>query len=143
LNELDQFVKHVLKIKYYVRYCDDFVILENDKEKLVTYIRDIGIFLGKTLGLKLHPNKVSIQKIYQGVDFLGYVVFPYHKILRTKTKRRMLRKIEGLCIGVEKGVVAKDFFDSSVQSYLGMLKHCKGHKLERKVRFIISNHVVG
>jgi len=134
LNELDQFVKHVLKVKYYVRYCDDFIILENDKEKLFDHVRTIESFLGKNLDLKLHPNKISIRKISQGIDFLGYVVLPHYKVLRTKTKRRVLRKVDLLRRNIEEGIITKEFFDSLVQSYLGILKHCRGQQVSEQIK---------
>lgn len=88
LNELDQFVKHKLKIKYYLRYCDDFVILSNNPDELQLIKQRINDFLNDNLKLVLHPGKASIRKLVQGIDFLGYVVLPYHTVLRTKTKKR-------------------------------------------------------
>lgn len=93
LNEFDQFVKHILREEYYVRYADDFIVLSPEKGHLEGIVPLIEAFLWEQLRLRLHPNKVSIRNFYQGTDFLGYVVFPGHKILRTKTKRRMLRKL--------------------------------------------------
>ncbi len=74
MNELDQFVKHVLQVKNYARYTDDFVILANNREYLETLIPKIENFLKTRLALSLHPNKVSIRSYRQGVDFLGYVL---------------------------------------------------------------------
>ena len=117
LNELDQFVKHKLKIKYYVRYCDDFIVLEQDREILSHYIKEIRNFLENKLALQLHPNKIIIRKWRSGIDFLGYVTMPYHRILRTKTKNRIFTKIN----------------DKNIQSYLGILKHCNGYKIEQNI----------
>ncbi len=117
LNELDQFVKHELKINYYLRYCDDFVILNTNGRCLLGTITRIQNFLKSRLKLSLHPNKIIIRKYSQGIDFLGYVARPHCITLRTKTKNRMLRKIN------EKNRV----------SYLGVLKHCLGYKLEKKI----------
>lgn len=117
LNELDRFVKHKLAIKYYLRYCDDFVILSSDSCHLLDIVGRIQDFLNSRLKLSLHPNKVIIRKHNQGIDFLGYVVRPYCITLRTKTKNRMLRKVS----------------TKNLTSYLGILKHCAGYKLEKKV----------
>jgi len=122
LNEFDQFIKHQLKIKYYIRYCDDFVIISKDKEYLQSLIVKISEFLRDELKLTLHPRKVEIRKISQGIDFLGYVVLPHYKILRTNTKKRILRRI------------TSNISDSTRQSYLGILKHCKGYKISKQVR---------
>ena len=87
LNEFDQFVKHVLKIKYYVRYADDFVVLSRDKQELGNLISPFRAFLSEKLRLTLHPDKVFIKTLSSGVDFLGWVHFPDHRVLRTSTKR--------------------------------------------------------
>jgi retron-type reverse transcriptase len=94
MNELDQFVKHELKEKYYIRYADDFVFLSADKTHLKDLIPQLDTFLAKILKMEMHPNKVMLQNTYQGVDFLGYVIFPKHKVLRNTTKRRMLKKMD-------------------------------------------------
>lgn len=88
LNELDQFIKHKLKIKYYIRYCDDFVIFSAEREFLEQLIPNIGNFLKEKLKLCLHQDKIIIRRYHQGIDFLGYVSFPYCRILRTKTKKK-------------------------------------------------------
>lgn len=117
LNELDQFVKHRLKVKFYLRYCDDFVILENDLVELEKLIPEIKYFLYSKLKLELHPNKIIIRKLNQGIDFLGYVVLPHYRVLRTKTKRRMLKKAN----------------EGNMQSYLGLIKHCSSYGLRQKL----------
>ncbi|PIP30690.1 hypothetical protein COX25_03400 [bacterium (Candidatus Howlettbacteria) CG23_combo_of_CG06-09_8_20_14_all_37_9] len=76
LNELDQFVKHDLQIKYYLRYCDDFVILSDNIGYLKSICAEIDYFLKENLKLSLHPQKVTIRKFREGIDFLGYVVLP-------------------------------------------------------------------
>ncbi len=113
LNELDQFIKMTLRAKYYMRYCDDFVILDRDRELLSSYIEKISDFLKASLKMELHPKKVSVGKYHRGVDFLGFVCFPHHRILRTKTKRRMLRKL------------GEGFNKDSFISYLGLVTHSR------------------
>lgn len=137
LNELDQFVKHKLKVKYYLRHCDDFLFLAERKDDLEKLILPIGGFLKKNLKLMLHPNKIIIRKYSQGIDFLGYVVLPHFRVLRTKTKRRMFKKIRFNKEKLETGDINEDSFNQSLQSYYGMLKHCKGRKLEQKIKNIV------
>ena len=122
MNEFDQFVKHTLKVKGYVRYADDFVLLSQDRRELERLLPRIKAFLWDELRLTLHPDKVSIRTFASGVDFLGWVHFTDHRVLRTTSKRRMLRRI-----GQVKGK------EESLQSYLGLLKHGNSHKLQRKV----------
>ena len=81
MNEFDQFVKHVLKVKHYLRYTDDFVIVSFNKEYLENIVPAISEFLGDQLALQLHPKKTIIRPYLQGVDFLGYVILPYHTVL--------------------------------------------------------------
>jgi RNA-directed DNA polymerase len=120
MNELDQFIKHNLKVKHYIRYADDFAILSQDKEWLVSLIPQIKSFLLKELKLTLHPNKVSIQTIASGVDFLGWIHFPDHRVLRTTTKRRIIKNFR-------KG---NKFTE---QSYLGLLRHGNTWKLKHQL----------
>ncbi|MFQ5661764.1 MAG: RNA-directed DNA polymerase, partial [Candidatus Paceibacteria bacterium] len=122
MNEFDQFMKHKLKAKYYIRYADDFVILSYDKQWLGEILPEIKEFLWNKLRLELHPNKVSIKTIASGVDFLGWVHFPNHRVLRTVTKRRMFRNIK-----------EKNGKTETVQSYLGLIKHGNTKKLQRKI----------
>lgn len=92
LHELDQFVKHELKEKHYLRYCDDFIVLSNDRIHLEALIVSIREFLARTLRLELHPKKVSIRKLQQGIDFVGYLAFEKHVLMRTRSKQRMKRR---------------------------------------------------
>lgn len=122
MDRFDQFVKHKLKAKYYIRYCDDFVIFSDRREHLENYFLQINKFLSEELKLQLHPNKVSIETIASGVDFLGWVNFTDHKVLRTKTKKRMFKRLE-----------ENEYKPESVSSYLGILSHGNAHKLENKL----------
>jgi len=131
LNELDYFVKHELKVKYYIRYCDDFVILAEQREILCLVTLQINDFLKNVLKLELHENKIIIRKPRQGVDFLGYVVLPHYKVLRTKTKRRILKKLQKKRHELERGDISSISFHQSLQSYLGILTHCKGFKVKK------------
>ncbi|MBI2627096.1 MAG: group II intron reverse transcriptase domain-containing protein [Parcubacteria group bacterium] len=94
MNEFDQFVKHKLKVKYYIRYADDFVFLSQNKNWLLDLLPQVSSFLQNRLGLQLHPHKVSIKTLNSGIDFLGWVHFSDHRVLRTATKRRMLKRVE-------------------------------------------------
>ncbi len=93
LHEFDQFIKHHLRVCHYVRYTDDFVVASEDETWLASLIPLIRSFLQETLRLDLHPHKIGIRKERQGIDFLGYVLLPRHRVLRTRTKRRMVKKL--------------------------------------------------
>jgi len=93
LNELDYFIKHELKIRCYIRYVDDFVILYPSKKKLEEWREKIDLFLINNLKLKLHPEKSKIVSIYRGIDFVGFRNFNYFRLLRKRNLRNMVRKI--------------------------------------------------
>jgi len=128
LNELDQFVKHNLKKELYIRYCDDFILVARTPEELKGFISDTKEFLRDRLGLDLHKDKIIIRKYRQGIDFLGYVALPHCRVLRTKTKRRIL------------GNVARNGQNQkSIQSYLGLLSHGNTHKIKTKLMNLIES----
>jgi retron-type reverse transcriptase len=139
MNRFDQYIKHVLKARYYIRYCDDFVILDQSQGSLETMIPDISSFLLKELSLDLHPRKVEIRKIIQGIDFLGYVAKPYYRVLRTSTKNRLIRKIKENKKLYDSGQIAKEKFDAIVASYLGMLSHCRAKSIKSSIDMILKS----
>jgi RNA-directed DNA polymerase len=124
MDKLDQFVKHELKAKYYLRYADDFILLSTDKGVLKNHIFSISKFLKDNLKLSLHENKIILRKYRSGIDFLGYVCFPDYCVLRTKTKKRIFRKL------------AKH----NVTSYLGVLSHCRSFSLSQRVKMLFHHN---
>lgn len=126
MNEFDQFAKHELKAAHYIRYADDFVLLSTDRPWLESLIPRIREFLGLELALELHPDKVYIKTLASGVDFLGWVHFPDHRVLRTASKRRMFRRLKD-----------SEEDDESVRaSYRGMLKYGNTFKLRERAGLI-------
>lgn len=116
MNEFDHFMMRRLKARYYIRYADDFVVLSRDRSKLEKFLSLISKFLSDELRLKLNYKKVEIKTLASGVDFLGWVHFPDHRVLRKTTKIRMLRKISG------------NRSNQSYQSYLGIISHGNSQK---------------
>lgn len=131
LNELDQFIKHQLKIKYFLRYADDFLILSSDNQSLQRLIVTIDQFLWNNLKLNLHPKKIILRKLAWGIDFLGYVVLPHYILPRTKTKRRIFKKLKLACFN------DLNHFNESVQSYLGYLSHANAYQLSQTLRNLL------
>lgn len=93
MNEFDQYVKHILRVKYYIRYADDFVFMSPRKTRLLEILSQVHFFLSTVLALELHPHKVSLTTLASGVDFLGWVHFPKHGVLRNATVRRMKKRL--------------------------------------------------
>lgn len=114
LGELDRFVKHELKAKYYVRYVDDFVILSQDSCQLKRYMVKINTFLSEKLSLVLHPDKTKVISLEKGVDFLGFRIFPHHRLLRKRSIRKMRNKIRD---------ADTDSYDSIYESLEGWAAH--------------------
>ncbi len=113
LHELDWYVKQRLGIHYYVRYCDDFVIVTESREEAWKLAMKLEYFLAETLKLELHPNKVSVRTWKQGIDFLGYVLLPHATILRSETAKRALARVS----------------ERSESSYLGLCSHADAYEL--------------
>ena len=117
MDKLDQFVKHELKIPGYVRYADDFILIHHDREFLVSCLNKIKDFLREQLHLEVHPQKIVLKTYASGIDYLGYVCFPHHKVLRTKTKTRMFQRIS----------------EKNFSSYNGILQHCESLNLQSEL----------
>ena len=133
LNELDQFVKNELKLKCYARYTDDFVIAGNNSEELENILKKICSFLKEKILLELHPKKIVIRKYSQGIDYLGYIVLPHHQQLRTKTKKRVFKKLKMRIGQYRAGEISEKSLNQSLQSYLGVLSHADTHKLKQEL----------
>ncbi|MDD5071580.1 MAG: reverse transcriptase/maturase family protein [Patescibacteria group bacterium] len=121
MHEFDIYVKQELGVKYYIRYADDFIILSDNKDYLNSLLLKISDFLQKKLKLSLHERKVCIKTYASGVDFLGWVHFPYHRQLRTATKRKIARKL--------KGYPKRE----TIISYQGLLSHGNTYKFKKRL----------
>jgi len=136
MNSLDHFIKHDLGIRYYGRYVDDFVIVHPDKEYLKSLVPKIKGFIEKELRLTLHPNKIYLQHYTKGVKYLGAVIKPHRIYIANRTKGNFYHAIEKL------NLIARDHkptkeekgkFLSSMNSYLGIMKHYKTYHLRRRI----------
>ncbi|MFA5355630.1 MAG: reverse transcriptase/maturase family protein [Candidatus Paceibacterota bacterium] len=128
MNEFDQFVKHKLKIEYYIRYADDFVILSENKEDLKNKIGPIGDFLRIKLKLTLHPDKIFIKTLLSGMDFLGWKHFFNHRIIRNTTRLRAIKRIKD-----------SDYNSATLNSYFGLLGHGNTYKIRNKILNLAIN----
>ena len=138
LDDLDHFVREKLEIKYYGRYVDDMVFIHNDKEFLKLAIHKIREYLKIELGLVLHPKKIYLQHFKNGVYFLGVFIKPYRIYIGKKTKNNFYEKIREWNYEkkndseiIEKCKLEK--FVACVNSYLGIMKHYKTHRLRKSM----------
>jgi len=130
LNELDQFVKHTLKARYYLRYVDDFVILSPDATELSAWQARIEEFLSNQLKLRLHPKRHKLLPISNGIDFLGYIIRPGYILVRRRVINNLKEKIRQF-----RQAKVKDLrkLCDSVASYLGHFKHANSYRLTQKI----------
>lgn len=128
LNELDYFVKHQLKARYYIRYVDDFVVLHVSKKQLQIWKQEIHNLL-KKLKLELHPEKSKIIPLSRGVDFVGFRNFYHYKLLRKRNIRKMICRIEQF----KEGIISKEKILESFQGWNAYAKWADSFRLRREV----------
>ena len=130
LHELDRFVKHGLRVKFYIRYVDDFVLLNSSKEKLLSGVGGaINVFLLKNLKIELHKQKTKIISLSRGIDFVGFRNFYHFRLLRKRNVRNMQRKIK---LFNEGKTSYKKFFES-FQGWNTYAKWANSHNLRKRV----------
>ena len=132
LNELDQFVKRILKVKYYVRYMDDFVLLLDNKNECKALKCKIEYFLKEYLHLELndksryYPNKM-------GVNFCGYRIFQNYRKLRNNSKKKIKKKIKNWNKLYSEKKLEILAAMQSINSWRGHASHCNSYKLQQKI----------
>ncbi len=117
LDAFDKYAKHVLRARYYLRYADDFLLMSADRRELEEWQNRVQQYLENNLRLSLHPAKNEIRTLASGIDFLGWIHFANHRVLRKSTRRRMVR------------TVAADEGKETIASYRALLKHGNAEKL--------------
>jgi RNA-directed DNA polymerase len=145
LNELDQYVKHKLKIKYYVRYVDDLVILSDNKKELLFYKSKIISFLNNFLSLKL-KEVIFLAPISNGINFVGYIIKPKYLLSRNRNIKNIYKKLdlfkkENIVINCKYTHLKYNNVSNllnSLNSYFGYLKHSMCKKIIEEVMFRYS-----
>lgn len=132
LNEVDQYIKHKLKAKQYLRYMDDSIILSDSKMQLAGYLEQIQNFLQQKLHLDLN-KKTTIAPCDAGVDFVGYRMWATHRILKKSTAKRMLRHTRNLCELFKQGALEEEYLKRYLASINDTLCHCDAMGLHSKV----------
>jgi len=133
LHELDFFVKHTLKVRNYVRYMDDFVIIHHDKRQLQQWRIDIEGFLNKTLRLKTN-SKTQVfpvaRKNGRALDFLGYRIYSTHRLLRKSSVKRIKSKIKKYRALYARGEINREDIHQKIQSWCGHASHANTYNLK-------------
>ena len=125
LNVFDQFMKRVLKCRYYGRYVDDAIVVSSDKELLLSLVPEIQKFLKEELGLELHMGKLTISEVHKGIEFLGAYIKPWRTYLSRRTLERIVKKIAVMDFSKPLKVLR------SVNSYLGIFQHTSSYRMRR------------
>ncbi len=141
LNSLDQFVKHTLKCRFYMRYVDDLVLLHSQKEQLVVWGRQIGRYLNTQLDLALNPSRKKLLPVNNGIDFLGYIVRPKYMLSRNRVVNNLktkLREFEQELMSIQDGIQVirynherLDALFACLNSYLAHFKHANTFTLRQ------------
>jgi hypothetical protein len=135
LNELDQYAKRELRLHYYIRYMDDIIILHNDKQYLRAIKDDIENFLWDKLKLNLN-KKTAIRTISQGIEFVGFRIFPTHRKLKKSSAKKMKARLKYVRSAYERGEIDEQSLRATEASYLGVMKHFNSYGLRKALGFV-------
>ena len=133
LNELDHFIIEKLNVISYVRYVDDFIIIDHDPQKLKSFVPVINEFLKSRLGLTIHPRKIHFQQLDKGIDFLGYFIKSSHILVRQKVVKRFKRRLyfmdktQKISDGTIKNILPM------INSYYGHFRHANSFNLIKNI----------
>lgn len=142
LNELDQFCKRVLRIRYYIRYMDDVIILSDSKKRLWEWKAKIATFLEEQLELRLN-NKTCVRPIGQGIEFVGYRIWKNRVILRKSTTLRIKRSLKGIRKRYRDYELNFEEVSAIFTCYIAMLDHTDSDALKAKIyRDMVLSHGV-
>ncbi len=143
LNELDQFVKHKLKAKFYIRYVDDFVILHHSGERLTKWKEEIDKFLKDKLKIELHEDKSKVLKLNKGIGFLGFRIFFHHKLIKKKNINHFKRKFRKLFDDYRKGLIQREKIIEILQGWLAYASHADTFKYRKRIIKIFGELFTG
>lgn len=131
-NEIDQYAKRTLGIRYYIRYQDDIVVLSNDKKQIREWHRLLEKFANEEMKMELN-DKTSIRPIAQGIEFCGFRLWGTHVKIRKSTALKMKRNLKGVMKRYSEGKITLEHANQVVSSYLGLLKHSDSYALRTEI----------
>lgn len=135
LNEVDQFIKHKLHIKYYCRYLDDSIVIVKTKKEAIYALEQIKEFLQYNLKLELN-KKTQIFKSKQGVNFCGYKINEYRLKIRDKGKKKLKKKVKKLEELVRQGKITSKEAHRYLAGHMGYIKLANVKNLTEKLFYI-------
>lgn len=131
-NEIDQYAKRTLGIRYYIRYQDDIVVLSNDKKQIREWHRLLEKFANEEMKMELN-DKTCIRPIAQGIEFCGFRLWGTHFKIRKSTALKMKRNLKGVMKRYSEGKITLEHANQVVSSYLGLLKHSDSYALRTEI----------
>ena len=138
LNEIDQYIKHKLHIKYYCRYLDDSVLIIKTKKEAKEVLEKIKVYLKENLDLELN-RKTQIFKNKQGVNFCGYKINEYRLKIRDKGKRKLKKKIKQLKSKIKQGKMTSKEAKKYLAGHMGYIKIANVKNLTDKIFYKENN----
>ena len=141
LGELDQFVKHELKARYYIRYVDDFVILSRSRSELAQHRKAIELFLSERLKLSLHPDKTKIIPLRSGLTLLGLRVFYHFRLLKMSNQTRIKKRMARFKRKLGRGEMTREHIRFSFAGWEGYAKMSDSYKLRMALRKEIEDMI--
>ncbi|MEW6525099.1 MAG: reverse transcriptase/maturase family protein [Spirochaetota bacterium] len=133
LHELDFYVKHQLKLKYYIRYMDDFVVFDNNYQSLIKIKDSIRDFLQNHLLLNLKEEKSKIHETKNGVDYCGFRCYPSHAVVKKETRIRNYKRITQLANGLKNNIITPDDFLNSLTSIIGHSMYSRNYSYRKNI----------
>ena len=141
LNELDQYVKNELRVKYYGRYVDDMVFLAESRKELKEIHQKVKIFMREKLYLELAEHKTKLDSVFNGIDFVGYRILPWRVVPRKRTIGKFKYLLHKAKHVNHKNVLAVKRLTASINSYLGLLKHDNSYEIRKYYCEEISKYI--
>lgn len=135
LNEIDQYIKHNLKVRYYCRYLDDSIVIVKTKKEAKNALDKIKMFLKENLGLELN-KKTQIFKNKQGVNFCGYKINEYRMKLRDKGKQKLKKKVKKLTLKIKNGEITSKEAKKYLAGHMGYIKYANANNLLEKLFYL-------
>lgn len=122
LDGFDHFIKEQLKCRHYIRYVDDFVVFGNDKKQLLEIKTQIEKYLA-SLRLKLHRRKCRVYRVTDGAAFLGYRIFPTHRLLKKENTLGMRRRLKKMTVQYRNEEISFEKVNQRIFSWIGHVRH--------------------
>lgn len=132
LNALDQFVKHELHCRAYLRYCDDFLLFADDKATLWTWRAEIADFL-TTLRLTLHTERAQVYPVRTGIPWLGFRIYPAYRRLLRRNIKTFMQRFRAQRDAFQRGELPPDKIRESLRAWLAHAAHANTYRLRQRL----------